>query len=320
MTYTLYLNGLTVTDKKLGGLVAPTENDHATTKSYVDAAVAAAVQSATNSVNSVLSSAPDALNTLDELAAALGDDANFASNVINSISNNKTSIENSLSAEVTRATAAEATLTTNLSAEVTRATAAENALTSNLSTEVTRATAAETTLTTNLSAEVTRAQAAEAALTDLINNASSNSVTGLAALTAYIHELHRAFYDNGVKPSDPPGNYTATATAPAPAPAPSPAPAPAPAPSPDVLPPPTGGAPTWTIPNVSVYQTMTLTAPSFALAGATITYTRVSDESIPYFTLNDNVITGVAPGSGQIRASWDVFGTSVSAVGTVTVV
>jgi hypothetical protein len=49
------------------------------TENYVDSAVSAAV---TNIINS----APTALNTLDELAAALGDDANFASTVTNALS------------------------------------------------------------------------------------------------------------------------------------------------------------------------------------------------------------------------------------------
>jgi hypothetical protein len=44
------------------------------TKSYVD-----------TSINNLVNSAPDALNTLNELSAALGDDANFATTVTNSI-------------------------------------------------------------------------------------------------------------------------------------------------------------------------------------------------------------------------------------------
>ena len=54
-----------------------TANDNSTkiaTTAYVETAV-------TNLVNS----APDALNTLDELAAALGDDANFSTTVTNSL-------------------------------------------------------------------------------------------------------------------------------------------------------------------------------------------------------------------------------------------
>ena len=44
-----------------------------------------AIADATAQVNAVIASAPAALNTLDELAAALGDDANFATTVTNSL-------------------------------------------------------------------------------------------------------------------------------------------------------------------------------------------------------------------------------------------
>ena len=44
-----------------------------------------AIADATSQVNAILSGAPAALNTLDELAAALGDDANFASTVTTSL-------------------------------------------------------------------------------------------------------------------------------------------------------------------------------------------------------------------------------------------
>ena len=46
---------------------APTQALHAATKAYVD-----------SSVNTALDGAPGALDTLNELAAAIGDDANFA--------------------------------------------------------------------------------------------------------------------------------------------------------------------------------------------------------------------------------------------------
>jgi hypothetical protein len=45
-----------------------------------------AIADATSQVNSLLAGAPAALNTLDELAAALGDDANFASTITTSLS------------------------------------------------------------------------------------------------------------------------------------------------------------------------------------------------------------------------------------------
>ena len=69
----LSLTGGTLTgDLTLSG--APTSNLHAATKAYVDTEVA-----------DLVSSAPSTLDTLNELAAALGDDANFSTTVTNSI-------------------------------------------------------------------------------------------------------------------------------------------------------------------------------------------------------------------------------------------
>jgi len=45
-----------------------------------------AITAATDAVNAVIASAPAALDTLDELAAALGDDANYASTITNALS------------------------------------------------------------------------------------------------------------------------------------------------------------------------------------------------------------------------------------------
>jgi sugar lactone lactonase YvrE len=73
---TTTLNNLVVngtadfTNTKLVNITTPTAGTDAANKSYVDATVAA-----------VIDSAPAALDTLNELAAALGDDANFASTV-----------------------------------------------------------------------------------------------------------------------------------------------------------------------------------------------------------------------------------------------
>ena len=60
--------------------------DTATTKASEAATSASSASSAaTTAVNAVIDSAPAALNTLNELAAALGDDANFGTTVTNSI-------------------------------------------------------------------------------------------------------------------------------------------------------------------------------------------------------------------------------------------
>ena len=52
-------------------------------------------------ISNLIASAPAALNTLNELAAALGDDASFATTVTNSLANKKTEISSSISANTT---------------------------------------------------------------------------------------------------------------------------------------------------------------------------------------------------------------------------
>jgi hypothetical protein len=75
-------NVLTNYESRIGQLetdfdLLPVTADIAT-ETYVDSAVSVAV-------NNLINSAPGALNTLDELAQALGDDASFATNVTNSL-------------------------------------------------------------------------------------------------------------------------------------------------------------------------------------------------------------------------------------------
>ena len=96
-----------VAEAALSGRLDVLEADP-TTKAYVDTQVAGLVDSA-----------PGVLNTLDELAAALGDDANFASTITNSIAavqldvdNNETASDNAEAALSTRLDTLEADPTT----------------------------------------------------------------------------------------------------------------------------------------------------------------------------------------------------------------
>lgn len=64
---------LTVTGNVINS-IAPSANTHLTNKSYVD-----------TQVSNLVDSAPDLLNTLNEISAAIGDDANFAVSIQNQV-------------------------------------------------------------------------------------------------------------------------------------------------------------------------------------------------------------------------------------------
>ena len=81
---------------------APSANTHAATKLYVDTSIA-----------NVIDSAPGALDTLNELAAALGDDANFAGSMTTQLATKADSTD--LTALETRVAALE-TILTNVTA------------------------------------------------------------------------------------------------------------------------------------------------------------------------------------------------------------
>ncbi len=63
-------SNLTINNGNVICAYGPTHNNHLTNKNYVD-----------TSVSGLVDSAPDLLNTLNEISAAIGDDANFAASV-----------------------------------------------------------------------------------------------------------------------------------------------------------------------------------------------------------------------------------------------
>ena len=118
----------------------------ASAKSYTDAQVSALV-----------SSAPGLLDTLDELAAALNDDANFATTVTGQIAG----VQSAVNTEVSRAVARENEIEAALTGEVGRATTKEGQIETALNSEISRATVKEAEIETALSSEITRASGIE---------------------------------------------------------------------------------------------------------------------------------------------------------------
>jgi hypothetical protein len=98
--YTNYLEESTASEIYLTQVNASTTY---ATKSYAD-------NSASSAAALVVDSAPATLNTLNELAAALGDDANFATTVTNSLSN-KLDISSASSTYLTQSSASSTYLT-----------------------------------------------------------------------------------------------------------------------------------------------------------------------------------------------------------------
>lgn len=78
-------------------------------------------------VAALIDGAPALLDTLNELAAAIGDDENFASNIMTSVANEATARANADTAEATARAAADAELQSDIDAEVTAREAAVSA-------------------------------------------------------------------------------------------------------------------------------------------------------------------------------------------------
>ena len=87
-TFTGTVSGVTKAHVGLGNVDNTADSEKPVSTAQATAIATAkseAIADATAQVNAVIASAPAALNTLDELAAALGDDANFATTVTNSL-------------------------------------------------------------------------------------------------------------------------------------------------------------------------------------------------------------------------------------------
>ena len=179
----------------------PTNSTDAASKGYVDTAVA-----------NVIDSAPGALDTLNELAAAINDDANFATTVTNSIATKlalaggtmtgaidmgsnkitttytptddadlttKTYVDDILGSATAAATSATAAATSATSAATSATTATTQATTA-----TTQATAASTSATNAATSETNAATSATSASTSATNAATSATAAATSATNA----------------------------------------------------------------------------------------------------------------------------------------
>ncbi len=135
-----------------------------------DAATLSSANSYTDGkVAALVDSAPEILNTLKELSDALGGDANFASTIAGQIG----TVSSNLSAEISRATFAEAALQSEV-----------DAVESSLAQEVSDRTAAVAAVQAEVDAEEARAIAAEASLQSQIDTLTGGSGSGSLSLTS----------------------------------------------------------------------------------------------------------------------------------------
>ena len=159
---------INMSSNKIINVPNPTDAGDAANKTYVDL-----------QISNIINGAPGALDTLNELANALGDDANFSTTVTNNIATNASAIT---------------TLQTSSGNQSTDIATAQTDIVSNanaIASEASTARAAEGVLTTNLSAETTNRVAAEAAivadvaLKETITSVDSKDAAGLASAQAY---------------------------------------------------------------------------------------------------------------------------------------
>ncbi len=156
----------------------------------------------------VIDASPAALDTLNELAAALGDDADFAGTITSLISTNETTRDNEIADAKAIADAAlaalQADVNTNesdadaaISAEETRALAAEAGIQAALDTQEAKEAAYEVSNDAALAAEVTRATAAEVALSEDLEAEEVRALAAEAGIQAALdtQEAKEAAYE-----------------------------------------------------------------------------------------------------------------------------
>ena len=145
--------------QKITGLATPTDATDASTKGYVDSAISTEVSNRntaiSNAVDSLVDGAPALLNTLNELAAAINDDANYTTTITTALGTKAPLASPDLTGTPTAPTAAANTNTTQIAttafakAEANAAQSAAEATASSALSGVTAGTTAFTAVNVN---------------------------------------------------------------------------------------------------------------------------------------------------------------------------
>jgi hypothetical protein len=162
---------------KITGLGTPSADTDAATKGYVNTQIAA-----------VVASAPGALDTLDELAAALGDDPNFATTVATSIGTKVAKAGDSMTGALSMGNNKVTDLATPTSGtDAVNKTYIDTVFgsTSSAATSATSAATSASSASTSASSALTSANAASTSASSASNSASSASTSASSALSTY---------------------------------------------------------------------------------------------------------------------------------------
>ena len=170
----------------------------AVTKEYVD-----------SKITDLVDMAPAALDTLNELAAALGDDENFATSVTNNFTTTNATVTTEVAdriagdaAESTARAAADVSLQTNIDAEAATRGAADTTLQTNIDDEAATRGAADTTLQTNIDDEAATRGAADTALQVNIDDEATTRAAADAALQTNIDTSYNSLNTAKLDKSD----------------------------------------------------------------------------------------------------------------------
>lgn len=156
-------------------------SDDAVSKTYVDVKVDTAIAS-------LVDGAPNVLNTLKEISLALGNDANLATTLANSISSEATSRSVADALLSSQITALSTSSTAALSSETAARTAADATLTSALASEVALRNTQKTAFDASLAAETASRSSADTALGVRVDDEVSARTAALAQLAGDISE------------------------------------------------------------------------------------------------------------------------------------